>query len=96
MLGLSQRQLGELVGITRQQTHKYETGLNGVSAGLLYLIAHELSTPIEYFFEGFEQDGRKLPPRQRMLLDVVRNFGEVQNEKCLKAISDFIRALAGR
>jgi transcriptional regulator with XRE-family HTH domain len=96
MLGLSQRQLGELVGITYKQTHKYETGINGVSAGLLYEIAHELSTPLEWFFEDLEHDERQLPPRQRMLLDVMRNLGEIENEKYLEAVIQLTRALAGR
>jgi transcriptional regulator with XRE-family HTH domain len=96
MLGLSQRQLGELVGVTYQQVNKYEHGINSVSAALLYKIAHELSTPLEWFFEGLEQDERQLPPRQRMLLDVMRNFGEVQNEKYLAAVTELTRALAGR
>jgi transcriptional regulator with XRE-family HTH domain len=96
MSGLTQRELGELVGVTGAVIRRYETGENSVSAARLYVIAQELSTPIEYFFEDLEQDERKPPPHQRMLFDVVRNFGEVQNEKCLEAINDFIRALAGR
>jgi transcriptional regulator with XRE-family HTH domain len=96
MLGLSQRQLGELVGITNQQVLKYERGINNVSAGRLYEIAHELGVPLEYFFVGLEQDKRKLPRRQRMLLDVMRNFSEVRNEKYLEAVSELTRALAGR
>jgi transcriptional regulator with XRE-family HTH domain len=96
MLGLSQRQFGELVGVTYQQVNKYEHGINGVSAGRLYQIAHELSTPLEYFFEDLEHDEGQLPPRQRMLLDVVRKLGEVQDEKYLKAVRELTRALAGR
>jgi transcriptional regulator with XRE-family HTH domain len=96
MLGLSQRELGELVGMTNKQVHKYETGINGVSAGLLYEIARELSTPLEYFFEGIELDEWQPLPRQRVLLDVMRNFGEIQNEKYLEAINQLTRALAGR
>src|SRR5580704_14983271 len=85
MLGLSQRDLGKLVGMTNKQTHKYETGINGVSAGLLYAIAHELITPLEYFFQELEQGERQRPSRRRTLLNVMRNFDEVQNEKYLEA-----------
>jgi transcriptional regulator with XRE-family HTH domain len=96
MLGLSQRDLGKLVGMTNKQTHKYETGINGVSAGLLYAIAHELITPLEYFFQELEQGERQRPSRRRTLLNVMRNFDEVQNEKYLEAANQLTRALAGR
>jgi transcriptional regulator with XRE-family HTH domain len=95
-LGLNQRQLGDLIGVTYQQVNKYEHGTNRVSAGQLYEIAHELSTPLEYFFRGLEKDERQPLLRQRKLLDVMRNFGEVQNEKYLEAVSQLTRALAGR
>jgi transcriptional regulator with XRE-family HTH domain len=41
--------------VTYQQVHKYEHGINRVSAGRLYEIARELGEPLEYFFEGLEQ-----------------------------------------
>jgi transcriptional regulator with XRE-family HTH domain len=96
MLGLSQRQLGQLIGVTYQQAHKYEHGINAVSAGRLYVIARALSIPLEYFFEGIEQDESQLPPRQRLIYEVMRNFGEVQNVKHLEAAVELTRALAGR
>src|SRR5437879_13153001 len=33
MLGLTQQQLAEMIGVTYQQAHKYERGINHVSAG---------------------------------------------------------------
>src|SRR6516165_8858642 len=33
MLGLTQQQLAEMIGVTYQQAHKYERGINRVSAG---------------------------------------------------------------
>ena len=42
MLGLTQQQLAELIGVTYQQAHKYETGINRISAGRLYHIARAL------------------------------------------------------
>src|SRR3954471_18754459 len=38
-LGLTQQQLAELVGITYQQAHKYEKGLNRIAAGRLAALA---------------------------------------------------------
>ncbi|MBV9553720.1 MAG: helix-turn-helix transcriptional regulator, partial [Alphaproteobacteria bacterium] len=36
MLGFTQQQLADLIGVTYQQAHKYERGINRISAGRLY------------------------------------------------------------
>jgi DNA-binding XRE family transcriptional regulator len=36
MLGLTQQQMAELLGVSYQQTHKYERGINRITAGLLH------------------------------------------------------------
>ena len=56
MLGLTQQQLAEMIGVTYQQAHKYERGINRVSAGRLFEVAHALSAPITYFYEGIEEE----------------------------------------
>ena len=43
MLGLTQEQLAELIGVTYQQMHKYERGITRVPAGRLFKIAHALT-----------------------------------------------------
>jgi transcriptional regulator with XRE-family HTH domain len=97
MLGLTQQQLAEMIGVTYQQAHKYERGINRVSAGRLYEIARVLNAPITYFYEGVgEEAPRAAAPHQRMLLEIARNFGEIQNEKHQEAFSQLARALAGR
>ncbi len=52
VLGLSQQQLAEAIGLTFQQVQKYELGKNRVSASKLYDIAGMLAAPVAYFFEG--------------------------------------------
>ena len=56
MMGLTQQQLGDLVGIKFQQIQKYETGMNRISASRLWDIAKSLEVPISYFFEGLDAD----------------------------------------
>lgn len=56
MLGVTQQQLGEKVGIKFQQIQKYETGMNRVSASRLWDIAEALDVPISFFFDGYGQD----------------------------------------
>ena len=96
MLGLTQQQLAEMIGVTYQQAHKYERGINRVSAGRLYEIARVLNAPITYFYDGLgDETPRPAMPHQRMLLEIARNFGEIQNEKHQEAVSQLARALAG-
>jgi transcriptional regulator with XRE-family HTH domain len=96
MLGLTQQQLAEMIGVTYQQAHKYERGINRVSAGRLFEIARVLNAPITYFYDGVgEEAPRPAAPHQRMLLEIARNFGEIQNEKHQEAFSQLARALAG-
>jgi transcriptional regulator with XRE-family HTH domain len=52
MVGMTQQQLAEKVGIKFQQIQKYETGMNRISASRLWDIAEALAVPVAYFFEG--------------------------------------------
>ena len=54
MLGMTQQQLGDEVGIKFQQIQKYETGANRVSASRMWDIATALEVPVAFFFEGLE------------------------------------------
>ncbi len=56
MLGMTQQQLGDAVGIKFQQIQKYETGMNRVSASRLWDIAQALDTSISFFFEGLDAE----------------------------------------
>ena len=97
MLGLTQQQLAEIIGVTYQQAHKYERGINRVSAGRLFDIARALSAPITYFYEGIgEEDRRQNTVHQRMQLEIARNFAEIRNEKHQEAVSQLARALASK
>jgi transcriptional regulator with XRE-family HTH domain len=48
MLGLTQQQMADLIGVTYQQAHKYEKGINRVAAGRLYSIARALGVEVGY------------------------------------------------
>jgi transcriptional regulator with XRE-family HTH domain len=52
LVGMTQQQLAEQVGIKFQQIQKYETGANRVSASRLWDIADALEVPVSFFFEG--------------------------------------------
>lgn len=54
MVGMTQQQLAQRVGIKFQQIQKYETGTNRISASRLWDIAAVLEVPVAFFFEGLE------------------------------------------
>jgi transcriptional regulator with XRE-family HTH domain len=94
-LGLNQQRLGEMIGLTHHQVHKYECGFNRVSAAKLFEIAGALSASITYFFEDIGQEGpRQITRHERMLLDVARNVAKIRNEEQREAVSELVRALA--
>ena len=95
MLGLTQQQMAELIGVTYQQAHKYEKGINRVAAGRLYSIAQALGVEVSYFYEGIEAADRFVPsPQQRMLLDLARNYLNIPVREHQKAVLALTRALA--
>ncbi|MDV7143317.1 helix-turn-helix domain-containing protein [Tropicimonas sp. TH_r6] len=54
MIGVTQQQLAEKVGIKFQQIQKYETGVNRISASRLWDIADALQVNVAFFFEGLQ------------------------------------------
>jgi transcriptional regulator with XRE-family HTH domain len=95
MLGLTQQQMAELIGVTYQQAHKYEKGINRVAAGRLYNIAQALGVDINYFFDGMEAEQQFKPtPQQRLLLELARNFIGMPSRRHQEAMCNLARALA--
>src|SRR3954452_6819273 len=93
MLGMTQQQLAELVGITYQQAHKYEKGLNRIAAGRLHALARALGVEPGYFFEGLGEPARPTA-QQRLLLELGRSFAALPRRQ-QEALADMARALAG-
>ncbi len=56
LVGMTQQQLADQVGIKFQQIQKYETGANRVSASRLWDISKSLQVDISFFFEGIEDN----------------------------------------
>ena len=54
LIGMTQQQLAEKVGIKFQQIQKYETGANRVSASRLWDISDAMDVPVSFFFEGLD------------------------------------------
>lgn len=59
LLGLTQTQLAQQLGVSFQQVQKYENGANRVGAGRLVQIAQILGVPIDTLLEGLNAPTRK-------------------------------------
>jgi transcriptional regulator with XRE-family HTH domain len=101
MLGLTQQQLAEPLGITLQQLGKYERGVDRISAGRLHQIAQALGADVGQFFEDLEPEGgrgRAEPAgaraRRRMVLGLVRDVAGIGDPKVQGAVCALVRALA--
>ena len=52
MMGLSQKDLAKICGVTFQQMQKYESAGNRISASRLFELSMALDTPVSFFFQG--------------------------------------------
>ena len=107
MVGMTQQQLGERVGIKFQQIQKYETGMNRISASRLWDIAHALGVAVAFFFEGLEESdaemaamagGAETEPRGDLLadkeaLELVRSYYAIP-ETQRRRLFDLARVLS--
>ena len=103
MVGMTQQQLAEKVGIKFQQIQKYETGMNRISASRLWDIAHALEVPISFFFEGLDAEqgaptaeGGKVPGDimgDREALELVRSYYSIP-ETQRRRLFDLARVLS--
>jgi transcriptional regulator with XRE-family HTH domain len=99
LIGASQEQLGEHLGLSFQQIQKYEKGTNRISAGRLLQIAEFVGVRVESFFEGLASHGRLLDQSnqtrsQRVLEFAATREGARWNEAYLDAPHPRQRKLA--
>jgi transcriptional regulator with XRE-family HTH domain len=55
LIGMSQEQLGDLLGLSFQQIQKYEKGVNRIGAGRLYEVARILNVQMNFFYGGLAE-----------------------------------------
>ncbi len=81
MVGMTQQQLGEAVGIKFQQIQKYETGMNRVSASRLWDIARALDVDVRFFFEGIEEGVTDAAPKEAVTTTGKKMQGDLLADK---------------
>lgn len=99
LMGLTQDQLGEALGISYQQIQKYETGANRVSAGRLYLISECLEVSPGWFFDPAKSDASSDDfdelGSSRLLMEFVRSFARIEDERVKSLLVSLVKAMAG-
>ncbi|WP_375651929.1 helix-turn-helix domain-containing protein [Bartonella sp. LB28NMGDW] len=88
---LSQKALGNYLGVSFQQIQKYEKGFNRVSAGCLLKIAQKLDVPVNFFYANLatkedlstketllHHDQKTYSEKEHALL---KNFRELKSKK---------------
>lgn len=98
MVGMTQQQLADKVGIKFQQIQKYETGMNRVSASRLWDIADTLGVTIAFFFEGLAEGAQTLHAGGDILadkeaLELVRSYYAIP-EAQRRRLFDLARVLS--
>lgn len=73
LVGMTQQQLAEKVGIKFQQIQKYETGMNRVSASRLWDISEALSVPVSFFYEGLAEGGEQDSSANAVPADILKD-----------------------
>ncbi len=56
LLGLTQQELANQVGVRFQQIQKYECGANRMTSSRIYDLSRALNVAVQYFFDGLDGD----------------------------------------
>jgi transcriptional regulator with XRE-family HTH domain len=82
--GLTQRQLGKLIGVTSQQIQRYENGKDRIGSGRLHNMAPVLGMPISHYFAENDPGARDATS----VLDFLKTEGAVRLVRAFSQIAD--------
>lgn len=101
LLGLTQQQLANAVGIRFQQIQKYECGANRISAARLWQLAEALEIQVSYFYDGLAEAQARAEaagePREGMMarketMDLIRAYYQL-GERPRRRLLDLAKSL---
>jgi len=97
--GISQTELGRILGVTFQQVQKYEKGVNRVGAGRLVRVAEALEVPVSFFFgatDSGSQDTRAILGflDSSYSLRLLRAFSRIPQNEVQRAVVDLVERIA--
>jgi transcriptional regulator with XRE-family HTH domain len=94
-LGMNQQQLAERIGVTYQQAHKYEKGINRIAAGRLDTIAKALGCSLADLLAGIGEAAPELDVTERQRMDAAQLFARLDRTHAA-AVLKLMRALVGQ
>jgi transcriptional regulator with XRE-family HTH domain len=92
-LGISQERLAELIGVTYQQAHKYEKGINRISLSRFEAVCRILGWTIQEALAGIGEPPRQLTLRERRLVELAENLSKLE-PRLADAVVVLVRELA--
>ena len=99
LLGLSQHQLAESLGVSFQQLQKYEAASNRISVSRLHQLARTLDVPLVWFFEGIDSPDRNDAVERllqdREILEFVRAYYRITDTQVRRRLHRLTSVLAG-
>lgn len=111
MMGMSQKDLAKICGVTFQQIQKYETAGNRISASRLFELSTALEAPVSFFFSGLpgnmppETRSGKMPRVSEMKNDdplgknesllLINLYWKLPNDEQRKMVMKMMKALNG-
>ena len=97
LLGITQQQLAEMLGITFQQVQKYEKGANRMGCSRLFDVCNILDVDANYFFDEMPGQVAKLSPAKTKGVspDDVAPDVEVKSQFARRETIELIRAWYG-
>ena len=103
--GLSQTELGNLIGVTFQQVQKYEKGANRMASGRLHRLCEALGAPITFFYAdgpgaGQDADADSVDVGLEFLetagaVRLVRAFSRIKDPETRRALMEVVEGVAG-
>ena len=94
ILGMSQTNLAESLGLSFQQVQKYESGMNRIGSSRLWELSGVLDVPVIYFFEGLEAGNSEDVSAKTETLKLVRAYYRIKNDKVRKRLYELVMAAA--
>lgn len=110
MMGMSQKDLARVCGVTFQQIQKYECAGNRISASRLFDLSQALQTPVSFFFSGIpgnipektrngrlhvsDQDSDD-PLSKNESLELIRLYWKLPNAQQRELVMKMLRTLNG-
>jgi transcriptional regulator with XRE-family HTH domain len=108
-IGMSQKQLGELTGLSFQQIQKYEAVENRITVAKLFEFSQILNRSVSAFYDGLKYDGKnynyKLTTEKKRkkleiemdkeLLPLIRAYNRIENKMLKRKIVALVQEISG-